>query len=63
MVPEIVEASLRAVGGEHAPYTSLHKELLPKDEQEMLKVIVPKEYHEYIDMFTQKDVKAVPPDR
>ena len=52
VVPEIVEASLWAVGGEHAPYTSLHKEPLPEDEQEMLKVVVPKKYHEYIDIFT-----------
>ena len=34
---------------------------LPEDEQEMLKVIVPEEYHKYIDIFTQKDVKAIPP--
>ena len=61
VVPEIVEGSLQAVGGEHAPYTLLHKELLPEDEQEMLKVVVPKEYHEYINIFTWKDAKAVPP--
>ena len=29
----------------------------------MLKVVVPEEYHKYIDIFTRKDAKAVPPHR
>ena len=29
----------------------------------MLKVVVPEEYHEYINIFTWKDAKAVPPHR
>ena len=48
-------------GGEHAPYTSLQDQPLPKDEDKMCKIVVPPKYYEYLDIFCCKDAKVVPP--
>ena len=56
-----IELSLCIVSREHTPYTLLHDAPLPKNEDEMLKIIVLSEYQKYLDIFTHKDAKAVPP--
>ena len=56
-----IELSLHTVGGGYAPYTPLHNSPLPEDEDKMLKIVDPAKYHEYLDIFTWKDAKAVPP--
>jgi RNase H-like domain found in reverse transcriptase/Reverse transcriptase (RNA-dependent DNA polymerase)/Integrase zinc binding domain/Integrase core domain/Chromo (CHRromatin Organisation MOdifier) domain len=56
-------ATLRAMKHQPAPTSSLRTEALPTDEGEMLATVVPPEYHDFFDVFSREEAKAMPPHR
>ena len=62
-IPEPPIEALRVIAHIPAPTSSLYTEALPEDEAEMIAKVVPAEYHEFVDVFSREEAKAMPPHR
>ena len=60
-IPEPPIEALRVIAHIPAPTSSLYTEALPEDEAEMIAKVVPAEYHEFVDVFSREEAKAMPP--
>src|SRR5467141_4188724 len=55
--------ALRAIGNTPIPTMALHSEPLPTDEAELFAKVVPQVYQDFFDVFSQEEVKNMPPHR
>ena len=59
--PPEAMTQLQAVRNDPVPTTALHTKPLPMDKGELIAKVVPPEYHDFFDMFSQEEAKLMPP--